>query len=232
MLRLVVRLSWVRWLVGMACALSLPLWLPDPLATRLWVLAGVALLAPWLVIGQDQKRRDWGIRTALRMARRTPRLVCLELVPPLTVVITGALLGTGGRVAPALSLIAWAMLWVIVADALDRRAASAGGAWTPVVALAMLWASMPVILAPWFGVTSASPWLSSLTVGLHPVGSALDAAGLSTLQDPWFYAGTLSGVVEAHPISWLWGLVVLIAWAVVALIWSIRAAGQPERSAP
>lgn len=229
MTRLVMRMVWMRWVIGMLAALSLPLWLPEALPTRIWCLTGLSFLTPWMVIGLDQRRRDLGIRQGISRARRAPLLVCLEMLPPLTVILAGAMAGTGGRPAASLCLAAWAMALVAGADALDRRAGSAGGAWTPIFGLALAWCTAPLWLGGWFGSTAAAPWLATLSIGLHPAAAALDAADLSTLQDAWFYTGTLSGVVEAHPVSWLWGLFVFIGWAALAIAMAIRAARLPER---
>ncbi len=228
MLRLVFRRARLRLAVGLAAALTLPLLLPEAEDARLRALAAVALLAPWLVLGRDVRRVREGWRAA-GLARRGGRLVWLELVPALLIVAVGALVGAGGRWQPALALFAWGGALVALADAFDRRWSRAGPAWVGVLSVALVLWTAPLWLAPFFGRTEIAPWIASGSVGIHPAAVALTAAGRPALQDPVFYSLTLSGVVEARPLSWLWGATFFAFTAFVGATLAVRAARRPGR---
>lgn len=205
MLRFVLRRAQSRFLFGTLGALGLWALLPTALDQRVWWTAVVLMLAPWLVLGRDAAREAEGWRDTLSRSPRVGRLVLAELVPALLVV--GVVAGVGARFAPAptFTLFAWGAALVTLSDALDRRTGRAGIAWATVAGGGLLLATAPLWLAPWFGEALWSPWLASGAVALHPVGATLAAAGLPTLQDPIFYSLSLSGVVEARPMSWVWG---------------------------
>ena len=228
MLRLVFRRARARLALGLVAALTLPLLLPEAEDARLRALAAATLLAPWLVLGRDAERAREGWRTSA-LARRGGRLVLLELVPALLVVAACALAGTGGRWQPALALFAWGGALVALADALDRRWTRAGPAWVGVLTGALAVWTAPLWLAPWFGQTGLAPWIASGSVGLHPAAVALVAAGRPALQDPLFYSLTLSGVVEARPLSWSWGTTLFALTAFVGATLAVRAARRPGR---
>ena len=227
MLRLVLRRARLRFAIGLAVAAALPMLLPDARDVRLWMLAAGATAAPWLVLGRDATRAREGWRVAASSARGH-LVVLLELVPALLVVSVAAFVGAGGW-RPGLALFVWGAALVTLADAADRRWSRSGPAWVGLLVLvAAVWTA-PLWLAPWYGRPGLSPWLVSVVVALHPVGSVLASAKLPTLQDPTFYTLTLSGVVEARPLSWIWGvsLHALVATAGAAL--AVRAARRPGR---
>jgi len=228
MLRLVLRRARWRLAVGLLVAASLLFWLPEAEGDRLRALAAWALLAPWMVLGRDARRVREGWRSA-GVARRGAWLVWLELLPALALVALVALVGAGGRLQPALALFAWGASLVAVADAADRRWGRAGPAWLGVCAAATALWTAPLWLAPWFGRTDLAPWLASGSVGLHPAGVALAAAGRPALQDPVFYTLTLSGVVEARPLSWAWGSSLFMLTAIVGGALGVRASRRPGR---
>lgn len=225
----ILRRARYRLAVGLAVVASLPWWLPENTSARIHVLGLLSLAAPWLVLGRDVRRRAEGLRAALRAAPAAGRLVLAELTPALLVVATGLVIALPRAPLAAASLFSWTAMLVCAADALDRRAASAGAAW------ATLWiASIVLYTAPWWAVTwlsvpALAPWPSTLAVGLHPSGAALAAAGLPTLQDGHFYALTLSGVVETRPLPWFYGTGAFAAAAVAGAALAVRAARSPER---
>ena len=182
-------------------------------ASPLWSAVLLGLLAPWLVLGRDAERVRRGVREGQRLAPKGGRWVLVELAPPLTLVAVGALLGAGGEIVPALCLFCWGAWLVTLADAFDRRLARAGAAWLAVLLPALAILTMPLWLAGLFGHADWAPWPATLSVGLHPAGMALAGAGKAALQDPVFYRWTLSGVVEAHPLSWLHGAALYAALA-------------------
>lgn len=218
-----------RLIVGVIAAATAPLWLPSIPSDRLWALAAAVAVAPWLVIGRDLRRRANGFRAALQIAPRAGRWVMLEMAPPLAVVALSAILGTGGRWAPAIALTVWGAAVTCLADGLDRRCTRPGSAWVVswVVILAV-WTS-PLWLGAWFGTTEHAPWVSTLAVGLHPTAIALNAAGLATLQDPWFYGVTLGGVVESYALDWRWGAAGYALIAAAAIGWDVRVARRAPR---
>ncbi len=222
-----MRARW-RLAVGLLVAVGLAFVLPEAPADRLRLLAAAGLLAPWLVLGRDATRAREGWREAGASVRGA-RLVWLELLPAWFVVAVAASLGTGGQWRPALALFAWGAAMVAVADALDRRASRAGPAWVGVLGLALVLWTAPLWLAPWFGRTDFAPWLVSGSVAVHPAAVALSAAGRPALQDPLFYAVTLSGVVEARPLSWVWGSTLFAITAVCGATLGVRAARRPGR---
>ena len=97
------------------------------------------------------------------------------------------------------------------------------------LALVLVVWTAPLWLAPWFGRTELAPWLVSGSVGVHPAAVALSAAGRPALQDPLFYTLTLSGVVEARPLSWVWGSTLFAVTAVCGATLAVRAARRPGR---
>ena len=193
----------------------------------LWSAVLLALLAPWLVLGRDADRVRRGVREGLRLAPRGGRWVLSELAPPLTLVALGALLGAGGDPIPAVCLFCWGAWLVTLADAFDRRTARAGAAWLAVLLPAAALLTMPLWLAGLFGQPAWAPWPATLSVGLHPTGMALAGAGKAALQDPIFYRWTLSGVVEAYPLSWLYGAAFYAILAAGAVVAATRAARRP-----
>lgn len=231
LLPLALRRARLRFAVGLALVLTLPLWLPSDPSSRIWTLTAVALLAPWLVLGRDARSNAEGWRGALCGAPRAGRLVLLELVPPLAVVAMGAIIGTGGLGAPALTVFAWAAALVCVTDALDRRLGRPGPAWVGVLVGALAVLTAPLWLAPVFGGAGA-PWVATLAIGLHPAAATLAAAGQSTLQDPVFYTWTLSGVIEVRPIGWLAGASLFLIAAVLGAARAVRAIRRPPTAAP
>ncbi|MCB9524395.1 MAG: hypothetical protein H6702_13635 [Myxococcales bacterium] len=230
MLRLAWRVNRWRLLVGILFAGSALVWLPPLGAPRLWCAAAALTLTPWLVLGRERARADAGWGRAARRARRAAALIALELALPAGVVVLAAAVGAGGQWAPALALAVWGLAGLASADALDRRRAEGGAAWLGWLAVALVVWSAPLWLAPWYGRTAIAPALASSAVGYHPAGMALAAAGLPTLQDPWFYDWSLSGVVEALPTPWYRGVT---AWAVVAALGAVAAlrtaSGNPAR---
>lgn len=223
MLRLALRRARIRFVIGACIALTLPLWLPAAPSDRLWTLTGLALLAPWLVLGRDAAARRGGWRMAMAEAPRAGQLLVLELLPAALVVLLGAFIGTGGAMAPTLALTGWGLLLVCAADALDRRLGAAGPAWVAVLALGLAIYVAPLWLAFAFGAVDWAPWLATLSIGLHPTATALAAAGQSTLQDPIFYTFTLSGVVEVRPLAWGWGAAAFVMGALACIALAIRA---------
>ena len=198
--------------------------------SALWSAVLLGLLAPWLVLGRDTQRLSSGIREGLRLAPNGGRWVVAELAPPLSLVAIGALLGAGGQPIPALCLFCWGAWLVAMADAFDRRSARAGAAWLAVLIPALALLTMPLWLAGLFGDAALAPWPATLSVGLHPAGMALAGAGKAALQDPVFYRWTLSGVVEAYPLSWLYGAAFYMALAALAVGAAIRAARRPVQA--
>ena len=226
MLRFVLRRARYRFLAGFVAAMGLLVSLPDPMEQRVWWTAALLLLAPWLVLGRDGQRQAQGWRDT---ASRAPRIVWLalaELVPALVVVALVAGIGARFALAPTLTLFAWGAALVTLGDALDRRTGRASVAWVVVSGGALAVSTAPLWLAPWFGESLWSPWLASGAVALHPVGAALAAAGLPTLQDPIFYSLSLSGVVEARPMSWAWGATFFGVIACAGLGGTAYAAGR------
>ena len=205
MIRFALRRARLRFAAGLLVALGAFWCLPEQLDQRVWWTCAVLLGAPWLVLGRDAAREAEGWRVALVDAPRAGWLVMAELVPALALVALIACAGARFEWAPAVALFTWGAALVTVADALDRRLGRAGVAWVVVLTMGLLVCTAPLWLAPWFGEAPWTPWLASGAVALHPAGSALAAAGLPTLQDPLFYSLTLSGVVEARPMSWAWG---------------------------
>jgi hypothetical protein len=153
-----------------------------------------------------------------------------EWCPALCLVALGSAVLTGGRVAPTICVFSWSSALVLWADAFDRRTAQAGAAWLAVLLPALALLTAPLWLSGWFGQTDWAPWPATLSVGLHPAGMALAAAGKAALQDPIFYRWTLSGVVEAYPLSWLYGVALYGCLAVLAALAALRAARRPSRS--
>jgi hypothetical protein len=198
--------------------------------STLWSAVLLGLLAPWLVLGRDARRLRRGVRDGLRLAPNGGRWVLAELAPPLSLVAVGALLGAGGKPAPAVCLFCWGAWLVTLADAFDRRSARAGAAWLAVLIPALALLTMPLWLAGLFGQSDWAPWPATLSVGLHPAGMALAGAGKAALQDPIFYRWTLSGVVEAHPLSWLYGAAFYMALAALAVGAAMRAARRPVQA--
>jgi hypothetical protein len=227
MIALVVRSSRWRVAAGLIAVLALAVALPDAAVHRLWIAAGIgALLAPWLVLGRERLRRRQGWRNAAATALARRRLVLAEFAGPAVVVVAGALVAARGAWAPSVALSAWALAVIAGADALDRRRDAPGAAWLGCVFGSTLLWTAPWWLARWFGRTALAPHLASDSVGLHPAGTALAAANLPTLQDPYFYEWTLSGVVEALPTPWFRGAALFGIMAAVALSLAIRAAGR------
>jgi len=224
MLRFVLRRAQYPFLVGAVGVIGLLLLLPAALELRVWWTAAVLLLSPWLVLGRDAVRQAEGWRDTVSRAPRAGWLVLAELVPALLLV--GVVAGVGARftAAPTLTLFAWGAALVTLSDALDRRTGRAGIAWVVVAGGGVLIGTAPLWLAPWFGEAPWSPWLASGAVALHPVGATLAAAGLPTLQDPIFYSISLSGVVEARPMSWVWGAGFFGALACLGAVAAVNAA--------
>jgi hypothetical protein len=213
----------------MAVAASLPLWLPAATAARIHCLALGALAVPWLVLGRDAARRREGLRDALRIAPRAGRLVLAELAPGLLVIATAVGVTLFRTPAAAFALFAWGALLLCAADALDRRAPTAGAAWAALWIGAIAWLALPLWAARWFGAQALAPWPSTLAVGLHPTAAALAGAHLPTLQDRWFYSLTLSGVIETRPLPWFYGAGTLALAALLAAALAVRGARIPER---
>lgn len=198
--------------------------------SAIWSAVLLGLLAPWLVLGRDARRLRTGVREGLRLSPKGGQWVLFELAPPLSLVALGALLGARGEGVPALCLFCWGAWLVTLADAFDRRSARAGAAWLAVLLPAIAVLTMPLWLAGLFGQSEWAPWPATLSVGLHPAGMALAGAGKAALQDPVFYRWTLSGVVEAHPLSWLYGAAFYLALAALSVGASMRAARRPVRA--
>lgn len=230
MLRLVLVRARVRLGAGLLIALTLPLWLPAQPSHRLWVVAALGLLAPWLVLGRDRGRAREGLRAALRSAPRGGLLALAELLPALVVVWFAALIGASGVLTAALALFAWGAGLVALADALDRRVGRAGPAWVVVLVLGLAVFTAPLWLAPFFGRVPWAPWLGTAAVGLHPAAAALTAAGHPALQDAVFYTYTLSGVHEVRPLPWTCGTAFFGLAALAGAIMSMRAVRRPQRS--
>lgn len=199
-------------------------------AHAIWYAVGLSLCAPWLVLGRDAARIARGEREGLRLAPRGARFVAAEWAPALLLIAGGALAFAGGQPAPALCLFTWTSALVLWADALDRRTSQAGAAWLGVLLPALLILSAPLWMAGWFGQSDWAPWPATLSVGLHPVGMSLAAAGKAALQDPVFYRWTLSGVVEAHPLNWLFGAALYGTLSCLAALAALGAARRPSRS--
>lgn len=208
-------------------AFSSPLLFPDGLADRLRLLALLTLLSPWLVLGREARRRQRGLRRAMAMTPRLWRLVLLELLLPLTPVWVLAWLNAPWEAA--LSLTAFSAALMSFADALDRRSGQAGEAWVKIFFASGLIFTAPLWLAPFYGLPGLSPWVATYGVGLHPLASALAASGRVTLQDPYFYEWTLSGVLEVRPLGWTWGAGVYALAAAAGTLVAIRGARAPQR---
>lgn len=228
MLRWVLLQARFRLGVGVACALSMPLVLPSAPSQRIWVLSLAAVLMPLMVIGREAQRRRSDMRAALQLAPHAGRLVGLEVLPALTVASLACALGTG-NIAATLTLVAWAMALTLVADGVDRATGQAGAAWVVAATVAVVAHLAPVLLAPAFGAEPTTPWVLSSAVAMHPAGAALAAAGLPTLQDPIFYTFTLSGVLEARPMSWFWGAGAFLSVAILAFGRALRVARRAPR---
>lgn len=203
-------------------AFSSPFLLPTALAPRLRVLALLSLLSPWLVIGREAGRRARGLRRPLAGAVRLPWLVLLELLMPLALIFVMAALNAPLRAA--LSLTAFNAALLSFADALDRAEGRGGEAWAKIALWSGLLFTAPLWLAPFYGLASLAPWVASCGVGLHPLASALAGAGRVTLQDPYFYQWTLSGVLEVRPLSWAWGAGLYALAAALGARLAVRAA--------
>ncbi|MCA9540194.1 MAG: hypothetical protein KC620_14955 [Myxococcales bacterium] len=223
MFRLAFRRARLRFALGAAFALALPLWLPAAPSARAWTLSALCLLAPWLVLGRDARSQAEGWRQALCDVPRGGRLVLLELLPPFGVLLLGALMGTGFAWRPAVALVAWGACLVTAADAFDRGFGRAGPAWVAVLIAALALMLAPLWLAPWFGEARLAPWLATGAIALHPAGVVLSAADLPALQDPMFYAFSLSGVVEVRPVPWTWGTAVFSLAAAAGAARAVRA---------
>ncbi len=228
MVRLTFHRARWRLLLGVAVILAVSAALPAAAGPRIWTLASLGLLAPWLVLGRDAVRAREGWRIAGR-APRGAALVLLELVPPLLVVGLGAALSAS---AAGWVLLSWGAAMVCVADALDRRWTRPGPAWVGLLVSALVLWTAPLWLAPWFGRTALAPWIASGSVAAHPAGAALAAAGFAALQDPVFYRFTLSGVVEARPLSGAWGASLFTTTALAGAAMAVRAARRPGRCTP
>ncbi len=225
--RLLLKRSLLRLSLGLLLVLSLPLWLPESLQQRLWILSFLGLLSPWLVLGRDQARRREGWRALLQRAPRARRLILGEQLLPLLILALGAWLGTEQAWRPSLALLSWSGCLMLWADALDRSSSDPGTAWLPLSLGIILIVGAPLWLSPLFGLPAWRPWIATLAVGLHPAASALAAAQLSTLQDPWFYTLTLSGILEVRPLDWSWGFIFYSGLGFLGLLSAQGAARRP-----
>ncbi len=225
MLRFAFTRARLRLASGLLVGLALWLLAPAEPAARVWLTLAATALAPWLVLGRDARRQREGWREAMARAPHAPLLVLAELLPAFTLLALVCVLAAGLKAGALLAL--WAGALVAVADALDRGAGAA--AWPLALVGALFVATSPLWLAPFFGQTSAAPWLVSGAVALHPAGAALAAGGLPTLQDPLFYRFTLSGVVEARPLGWVWGATLFAGTLLIGAASAVRAAGRPSR---
>ena len=225
-----LRIGLRRFLVATALGTLLMATLPAVLSLRVHAIAlGFGLLAPFLVLGRDAARRADGFREAVRVSRRAGRLVVTELLLPACAVVIVALLWTRGQPLPALTATAWGLAVLTAADALDRRALHPGAAWVVVAALVLTLYTAPWWLAPFMG-QGLGHWVATLGFGLHPAAVALTAAGQTALQDPFFYTWTLSGTVDARPLSWTAGTGLYCALALVGAAWAVSSARRPTRS--
>lgn len=225
-----LRIGSRRFLVAVALGALLTAALPASFSLRVHAITlGLGLLAPWLVLGRDAGRRADGFREAVRVSRRGGRLVLLELLLPTVAVASVALLWSGGRPLPALAASAWGMAVLATADGFDRRAQHPGAAWVAVAALVLTFYTAPWWLAPFMG-HGLGHWAATLGFGLNPAAVALTAAGRTALQDPFFYTWTLSGTVDARPLSWSVGTGFHTALALVGMAWSVSSARCPTRS--
>jgi hypothetical protein len=218
------------------CVAALPLggaWtfiLPESPSVRVWCTTlAVGLVGPWLVLGRDASRRADGFREAVRLGRRSARLVLAELLGPAVTLAALALLWSGGAGLPALVTTLWGVAVLALADGFDRRAPHAGAAAVSTLVVVGLLLATPWLCSPWMG-QGLGHWVATLTFGLHPAGIAHAAAGRAVLQDPFFYTWTLSGTVDARPMAALHGLVFLSVLAVFAAGFSVRSARRALRS--
>lgn len=229
MLLTAFRQSKHRLLLGLGCVAVAGVGLAG-VAHPLWAAVLAGLAAPWLVLGRDAGRARAGVREGVRLAPDGGRWVLAELAPPLAVVAIAAIVGARGAPIVALCLFTWFAALVTLADALDRRGTHAASAWTTLCLGVAPLLTLPVWLAGWFSEPGLGHWPASLAVALHPAGMAISASGHAALQDPVFYRWTLSGVVEAHPLSWGVGAAFYATLALGGVFLTLRAARQPSRT--
>ncbi len=224
---IILRRARVRVLIGLAVVGASAVVLPQATSPRLWAGAALMMLVPWLVLGRSDRLRREGWLQTLRGARSSWRWGVAELVVPALVVVAGAAVVGAGSPGPTGALLAWGLFALAVADRSDRRGVHAGAAAVPTFSILIALFASPWLAAPVFG-QGLGHWPATLVFGLHPVGVALSTSGRSPLQDPFFYTWTLSGTVDARPLTPNVGLSLWIILALVAGLVATRGL-QPLR---
>lgn len=191
-----------RLIGGAITVLILTYKLPsDPIERQLWG-AALGLLAPLLALG----RRELLNRAAYHHYQRTlthPRLWELKgLLPAFSILIFWSLLVSQAQGPLFVVYLSWYSLCLLIGDFFDVKRERLGEAWayTSVVLISLITA--PLWGALWFGETPFTPWVATLSIGLHPTFAAVSSSAEVALQVPLLYQNTLSGLVEVRSLPW------------------------------